>query len=74
MTDSMAALRVEARACHACPLWADATQIVFGEGPDDAKLVFVGEQPGDQEGREGRPFVGPAGRLFDRALAGEGCS
>jgi DNA polymerase len=61
-------LRQEAADCRACPLWAAATQIVFGQGPADASIVFVGEQPGDQEDRIGRPFVGPAGKLFDRAL------
>src|SRR5579872_1943687 len=65
-------LRDEATNCRACPLWAAATQTVFGEGPADAAIIFVGEQPGDQEDRMGRPFVGPAGRLFDRALAEAG--
>ncbi|HLJ72094.1 MAG TPA: UdgX family uracil-DNA binding protein [Roseiarcus sp.] len=64
----LAELRQDAAHCRACPLWAGATQTVFGEGPADASIVFVGEQPGDQEDRLGRPFVGPAGRLFDRAL------
>ncbi len=62
------ALRDEARACTRCPLHLDATQMVFGEGPLDAALVIVGEQPGDQEDLAGRPFVGPAGQLFDAAL------
>jgi uracil-DNA glycosylase family protein len=62
-------LREEAASCRACPLWKTATQTVFGEGPAGAELMFVGEQPGDQEDREGHPFVGPAGRLFDEALA-----
>jgi DNA polymerase len=53
-------------------LWKDATQTVFGEGPPDAEIMFVGEQPGDREDREGRPFVGPAGLLLDRALAEAG--
>jgi DNA polymerase len=61
-------LREEARGCRACPLWQTGTQTVFGEGPEDAGLMLVGEQPGDQEDKEGRPFVGPAGRLLDRAL------
>jgi DNA polymerase len=61
-------LRVQAQGCRRCPLWRDATQTVFGEGPRDARLVFVGEQPGDHEDIEGRPFVGPAGRLFDAVL------
>ena len=52
-------------ACRRCPLWKDATQAVPGEGPADAPLMVVGEQPGDREDLEGRPFVGPAGRLFD---------
>jgi uracil-DNA glycosylase family protein len=65
---SVADIRREAATCRACPLWADATQTVFGEGPADASVMFVGEQPGDLEDRQGRPFVGPAGQLFDRAL------
>lgn len=66
---SLAALRRQARACHACPLWKRATQTVFGEGPERAALMLIGEQPGLQEDREGLPFVGPAGRVLDRALA-----
>ena len=66
------ALRAEARACTRCHLYRDATQTVFGEGPLDARIMFVGEQPGDQEDLAGRPFVGPAGQLFDRALAEAG--
>ena len=58
-----------ARRCRACPLFAHATQTVWGEGPIGAPLMLVGEQPGDQEDLQGRPFVGPAGRLLDRALA-----
>jgi len=58
-----------AHRCRACPLFAHATQTVWGEGPIDAPLMLVGEQPGDQEDLQGRPFVGPAGRLLDRALA-----
>jgi uracil-DNA glycosylase family protein len=54
--------------CRGCPLYAQATQTVFGAGPKDARLVLVGEQPGDQEDRAGEPFVGPAGRVLDRAL------
>ena len=61
-------LRREAASCQACPLWRDATQTVFGEGPQDAEIMLVGEQPGDREDREGRPFVGPAGLLLDKAL------
>jgi DNA polymerase len=56
-------------ACRECPLGAHATQSVFGEGPPHARLMVVGEQPGDKEDLEGRPFVGPAGRLLDRAIA-----
>jgi DNA polymerase len=67
--DSLAALRAVAAGCKRCPLWKPATQTVFGEGPDDARVLFVGEQPGDAEDLSGRPFVGPAGKLFDRALA-----
>jgi len=63
------ALRDEAAGCTRCPLYKPATQTVFGEGPVDAPLMFVGEQPGDQEDLAGHPFVGPAGQLFDRALA-----
>jgi DNA polymerase len=67
-TGSLAAMRREAESCMRCPLYRNATQTVFGEGPRDAPVMFVGEQPGDQEDRAGRPFVGPAGQLFDRAL------
>lgn len=66
------ALREEARGCTRCPLHANATQLVFGEGPIDAAMVLVGEQPGDQEDLAGRPFVGPAGQLLDDALAEAG--
>ncbi|MFG2719722.1 UdgX family uracil-DNA binding protein [Streptomyces sp. NPDC048416] len=62
------ALRRAAADCHGCPLYADATQVVFGAGPATARLMLVGEQPGDQEDRAGEPFVGPAGRLLRRAL------
>ncbi|SFK86395.1 DNA polymerase [Geodermatophilus ruber] len=65
-------LRAAAAGCRACELWENATQTVFGEGPETARIVFVGEQPGDQEDRKGEPFVGPAGRLLDRALADAG--
>jgi len=61
-------LREAAAACRACHLWELGTQTVFGEGSSDAQVMFVGEQPGDQEDQEGRPFVGPAGKLLDRAL------
>lgn len=67
-----AALRDEAMQCRRCDLYKHATQTVFGEGPVDAELVFVGEQPGDQEDLAGAPFVGPAGQMFDRALAEAG--
>ncbi len=66
------ALRGEAEHCTRCPLYKHAIQTVFGEGPADARLMFVGEQPGDQEDLAGKPFVGPAGQLFDRALADAG--
>jgi uracil-DNA glycosylase len=65
-------LRKAAAGCRGCDLWLNATQTVFGEGSPDAEAVFVGEQPGDQEDRVGRPFVGPAGRLFDEALESAG--
>lgn len=64
----LAELRAAARGCRACELWEPATQTVFGAGPETARIVFVGEQPGDQEDQRGEPFVGPAGRLLDRAL------
>jgi DNA polymerase len=60
--------RFSAQSCRRCPLWERATQTVFGSGDGKARLVFVGEQPGDTEDRTGLPFVGPAGRLLDRAL------
>jgi uracil-DNA glycosylase family protein len=65
---SQRALREAAAVCRGCELWRTATQTVFGEGPEDASAMFVGEQPGDQEDQQGHPFVGPAGRLFDKAL------
>ena len=65
-------LRAAAAGCQACELWQGTTQTVFGEGPETARIVFVGEQPGDQEDRKGEPFVGPAGRLLDRALGDAG--
>jgi uracil-DNA glycosylase len=65
-------VRTEAAACRACPLWEDATQTVFGEGAEGAAVMLVGEQPGDQEDRQGHPFVGPAGRILDEALAAAG--
>jgi DNA polymerase len=69
---ALAALREEAAHCKRCTLWKPATQTVFGQGPADATLLFIGEQPGDQEDLAGKPFVGPAGQLFDRALAQAG--
>jgi DNA polymerase len=65
---SLKALREAAAGCKACPLWKTGTQTVFGEGSPKAAVMFVGEQPGDQEDKLGKPFVGPAGRLFDKAL------
>ena len=70
--DRLGRLRREAASCQACDLWKNATQTIFGEGPPDAQIMFVGEQPGDREDRDGRPFVGPAGLLLDRALAEAG--
>ena len=69
---SLSALRRDAGKCRACPLWENATQTVFGEGRAQSLVMFVGEQPGDQEDRDGRPFVGPAGRLLDEALVEAG--
>lgn len=71
-TEGLAALREAARDCRGCDLYARATQTVFGEGPEGAPLVLVGEQPGDREDVEGHPFVGPAGQLLDRALEAAG--
>src|SRR6187551_1333805 len=65
---SWEALLKDARGCTRCDLYKHATQTVFGEGPLDAAILFVGEQPGDQEDLAGRPFVGPAGAVFDEAL------
>jgi DNA polymerase len=67
-TNDLDALCAAAKRCKACPLWKSGTQTVFGEGPRHARIVFVGEQPGDKEDLEGRPFVGPAGRMLDKAL------
>jgi len=67
-TRSLTALREAAAGCRACPLWRTGTQTVFGEGAKASEVLFVGEQPGDKEDQAGRPFVGPAGRLFDEAL------
>jgi DNA polymerase len=65
---TLASLRAAAAACRACDLWKRATQTVFGEGARGARVLFVGEQPGDQEDVTGRPFVGPSGRLLDEAM------
>jgi len=65
-------LREAAAGCKACPLWKTGTQTVFGEGSPKAEVMFVGEQPGDQEDKAGRPFVGPAGKLLDKAVAEAG--
>jgi len=73
-TAALKALSVATDACRECPLGAHATQSVFGEGPVGAALMVVGEQPGDKEDLVGRPFVGPAGKLFDRAVAELGWS
>jgi len=69
---SLRSVAEAARACQACDLWSRATQTVFGEGPRTARVVFVGEQPGDKEDLAGHPFVGPAGRVLDEALAEAG--
>ena len=68
LAESLAALRQQAEGCKLCPLHEPATQTVFGEGPEGASLIFVGEQPGDKEDIAGKPFIGPAGRLFDETL------
>ncbi|MEA2917740.1 MAG: uracil-DNA glycosylase [Bradyrhizobium sp.] len=65
---SLKTLREEAAHCRACHLWKHATQTVFGEGPQTAQVMLVGEQPGDKEDLAGKPFVGPAGQMLDRAL------
>jgi uracil-DNA glycosylase family protein len=72
MAKSLDELEKLARSCRACPLWAHATQTVFGAGSPRAEVMLVGEQPGDEEDRKGQPFVGPAGRLLDRALEAAG--
>jgi uracil-DNA glycosylase len=69
---SLPALREAAVGCKGCHLWQVGTQTVFGEGTREADVMFVGEQPGDQEDRAGKPFVGPAGGIFDKALAEAG--
>lgn len=65
---SLGELRIAAASCQACDLYRHATQTVFGEGPARARILFIGEQPGDQEDLQGHPFVGPAGKLLDRAI------
>jgi DNA polymerase len=69
---SLKTLGVAAEKCHGCDLYKSATQVVFGAGPKKARVMLVGEQPGDQEDRQGEPFVGPAGALLDKALADAG--
>jgi DNA polymerase len=71
-TTSLGTLSAAAQACRGCDLYKHATQAVFGEGPRSARVMFVGEQPGDQEDRQGAPFVGPAGALLDKALEDAG--
>jgi uracil-DNA glycosylase len=72
MAESLKKVRQDAKACRDCPLWANATQTVFGAGDPHARVMLVGEQPGDEEDKKGLPFVGPAGRLLDRALEAAG--
>jgi len=74
MSGSLQALREQASTCRACPLWKNATQTVFGEGPPHASVMLVGEQPGDKEDLAGKPFVGPAGQMLDSALREAGIS
>ncbi len=69
---SLGASRLAVQSCRGCDLYRDATQAVFGQGPDDARVALVGEQPGDREDVAGEPFVGPAGRLLDGALEAAG--
>ncbi len=70
--ETLKAAAQTAKSCRNCDLWRNATQTVFGEGPEGAAMMLVGEEPGDQEDLHGRPFVGPAGKLLDRALAEAG--
>jgi uracil-DNA glycosylase family protein len=72
MAPSLATLKRDAAGCHGCDLWCHATQTVFGEGSSASTIVLIGEQPGDKEDLEGRPFVGPAGQVLDQALAEAG--
>ena len=67
-TRDLTRLRTAAEACRGCDLYQHATQVVFGEGPRDAKVVMIGEQPGDEEDQKGHPFVGPSGRLLSKAM------
>ena len=71
-TTSVKTLSAAAHGCRGCDLYKTATQVVFGAGPKRARVMFVGEQPGDQEDRQGEPFVGPAGALLDKALVDAG--
>lgn len=70
--EGLPGLRKAAALCQGCPLYREATQTVFGEGDTDARVLLLGEQPGDQEDQQGRPFVGPAGKVLRRALADAG--
>lgn len=72
MAETLEEIRRNARRCRDCPLWANATQTVFGAGDPHARVMLVGEQPGDEEDKKGLPFIGPAGRLLDRALEAAG--
>src|SRR3982750_616295 len=72
MAKTLKQLREDARACQNCTLWANATQTVFGAGDPHARVMLVGEQPGDEEDKKGLPFVGPAGKLLSRALEAAG--
>ena len=72
MGKDLARVRADAKRCRDCPLWANATQTVFGAGDPHARVMLVGEQPGDEEDKKGLPFVGPAGRLLDKALEAAG--
>jgi uracil-DNA glycosylase family protein len=69
---TLASARAAARECRSCPLWKNATQTVFGEGQRSARIMLIGEQPGDLEDQKGKPFVGPAGKLLDEALTEAG--
>ena len=71
-TDDLAVLSDASQACRGCDLYRNATQAVFGAGSPEARVVLIGEQPGDQEDKAGRPFVGPAGRVLDKALVAAG--